>query len=256
MRYRLFIGLLCIVSTGFGQEKWSLQRCVYYAKANNLTVRSAEYQSRASALTANQSKQTLLPTLGGSVSSSYQRGLNENPTTGTLESTDLFSGSIGLQSNYTIFNWGARRNTIEANRINARADEVGIDRAKNDIGLNVANSFLTIMLRREQVRISEVQLAQSLAQLSNTRKLVEAGSQPELNAIQIEAQVARDSSALLQAQALAYQGIINLKSFLALDQSLPFDIEAPPIEQIPIDNISELQPEGVFAIAENRSIAV
>lgn len=252
MRYRLLIVFLCMVLTGFSQDKWSLQQCVDYAMAHNLTVKTAQYQAQLSRLTANQSKLTLLPTLGGSASASYQHGLNENPTTGTLESANLFSGSVGLQSGYTIFNWGSRKNNIEASKIYEQADVLGIDRAKNDIGLLVANSFLTVMLRREQVRISEVQLSQSNAQLVNTRKLVEAGSQPELNAIQIEAQVARDSSAWLQAKALADEGLITLKAYLTIDQSLPFDIAAPDIEAIPIDNITELQPEAVFAIAEKN----
>jgi outer membrane protein len=97
-----------------------------------------------------------------------------------------------------------------------------------------------------------VQLQQSQAQLSNTRRLVAAGSQPELNAIQIEAQVARDSSSVLQAQALVQQAIINLKSYLTIDQAVPFDIESPAIENIPLDNISDLQPEAVYALAEKN----
>lgn len=253
MGYRLlFVFIVFISATAYSQEKWSLQKCVDYAMAHNLTVRSAEYQLQLSKLTEAQSKKTLIPTLGGSVSAGYQHGLNENPATGTLESANFFSGGLGAQSNYTIFNWGARKNNIEANKLYAKADEVGIDRARNDIALFVANAFLQVMLRREQVRISEVQLQQSQAQLENTRKLVAAGSQPELNAIQIEAQVARDSSALLQSQALVQQGIINLKAYLNLDQSAPFDIEAPALESIPIDNITELQPEVVYAIAEKN----
>jgi outer membrane protein len=253
MSYRFFIVFfISISSAAYGQEKWSLQKCVDYAVSHNLTVRSAEYQLQLSRITEAQSKKTRIPTLGGSLSSGYQHGLNENPATGTLESANFFSGGLGAQTNYTIFNWGSRKNNIEANQLYAKADEVGVDRARNDISLFVANAFLQVMLRREQVRISEVQLQQSQAQLENTRKLVEAGSQPELNAIQIEAQVARDSSALLQSQALVQQGIITLKSYLNLDQSVPFDIEAPAIETIPTDNISELPPEIVYALAEKN----
>ncbi len=253
MRYRSIIVFLVFVSLNAqSQEKWSLQKCVDYAMAHNLTVRSAEYQLQLSKLTEAQSKKTLIPTLGGALSAGYQRGLNINPTTNTLQAANLLSGSLGAQTTYTIFNWGSRKNNIEANKLYAKADEVGIDRARNDIALYVANAFLQVMLRREQVRISEVQVLQSFAQLENTRKLVAAGSQPELNAIQIEAQVARDSSALLQSQALVQQGIINLKSYLNLDQSAPFDIEAPSIETIPMDNINELQPEAVYAIAEKN----
>jgi len=231
------------------QEKWSLLRCVEYALNNNISVKQADVQARLSRLTAKQAKGSLYPTLGGSFSGGYQHGLNENPTTGTLESANFLSGSLGVQTGYTIFTWGARKNDIIAANLNAEADEVGIDRAKNDVSLAVANAFLQVMLRREQVRISDIALAQSQEQLRITRKLVDAGSQPELDAIQIEAQMARDSSALLQAVALVEQSLINLKAYLNLDQAQPFDIEAPAIETIPIENITDLQPSGVYDLA-------
>jgi outer membrane protein len=250
MLYRCFtLAFILISISSFGQDKWDLQRCVAYALQNNISVKQADVQARLSKLTANQTAATLYPNLGGSLNGSYQHGLNENPTTGTLESANFFSGSSGLQAGYTIFNWGARKNNIAASKLNAEADQVNIDRAKNDVALLVANAFLQVMLRKEQVRISEVQLSQSKEQLRITRKLVNAGSQPELNAIQIEAQLARDTSLLLQAQALVEQSLINLKAYLNLEMSTPFDIAAPAVESIPVENITDLQPEAIYAIA-------
>jgi outer membrane protein len=158
---------------------------------------------------------------------------------------------MSLQASYNIFSWNARKNTIDANNLNAKADIIGIDKARNDISLSVANAYLQVMLRREQTRISEVQMNQSRSQLSNTRKLVNAGSQPELNAIQIEAQLAKDSSGYLQAQALVQQALINLKAFMNYDFSLPFDIDSPPVESIPVESLTDLQPEAVYKIALN-----
>lgn len=250
MRTQIFVFLFVLATCElFGQEKWSLQQCVDYALKNNVSIKRSDVQFRLSKLTADQSKMTLYPNLQGSMNSSYQHGLNENPTTGTLQSASYLSGSMSLQSSYTIFNWNARRNVIAANNLYAKADEVGIDKAKNDLSLAVANSFLQVMLRREQTRISQAQMNLSKLQLANTRKLVNAGSQPELNAIQLEAQLAKDSSAVLQSQALVEQSLINLKAYLNFDFSMPFDIAAPSIENIPIENITDLQPAEVYKAA-------
>lgn len=238
-----------ITTTAAAQEKWNIRRCVEHAKANNITVRQAREQARLSDISYQQAKMTRIPTLGGSINANYQHGLNENPTTGTLESSDFISGSIGLQTQYNIFSWGARKYNIQANELNALADSIGIERAQNDISLLVANAFLQVMLRREQVRVNEVQLEQSRAQLVNTRKLVNAGSQPELNAIQLEAQIARDSALMLQTKALETQALITLQSYLNIDLSTPFDIEAPAVENISVANLTDLQPQDVFAIA-------
>lgn len=250
MRHFCLIFLILLLSLkGFGQEKWSLQQCVDYALKNNVSVKQSDVQARLTAITAKQGKASLYPNLTGSINSSYQHGLTTNPTTNILESASYLSGNMNLQASYNIFNWNARKNTIAANNLNLKADEIGIDKAKNDISLAIANAFLQVMLRREQARISELQMNQSKAQLSNTRKLVNAGSQPELNAIQLEAQLAKDSSALLQANALIQQSLINLKAYLNYDFELPFDIAAPSVDDIPIENITDVQPDAVYRLA-------
>lgn len=237
--------------TCYSQDKFTLQQCVEYALKNNVSVKLSDVQARLSAITARQSEMTRLPNLNGNINSAYQHGLTTNPTTNILESSSYISGSMNMQATYNIFNWSARKNSIAANNLYKQADEVGIDKARNDVSLAVANAFLQVMLRREQARISEVQMNQSQAQLANTRKLVSAGSVPELNALQLEAQHAKDSSALLQSQALIEQALINLKAYMNYDFSLSFDIAAPLLEDIPLENISDLQPETVFNIAVN-----
>jgi len=253
MRYRIILSLICLHAINcYSQEKLTLQECVNYALKNNVSVKLADVQSRLSTITAKQSEMTRLPNLNGNINSAYQHGLTTNPTTNILESSSYISGSMNVQASYNIFNWSARKNSIAANNLYKKADEVGIDKARNDVSLAVANAFLQVMLRREQARISEVQMDQSKAQLENTRKLVTAGSVPELNAIQLEAQHAKDSAALLQAQALIEQSIINLKAYMNYDFALPFDIAAPPLDAIPLENIGDLQPQVVFNIAVNN----
>ena len=231
------------------QEKWGLQQCVTYAMKNNVSVKQSDVQARISAITAKQSRSTVLPTLSGNVNGSYQHGLTTNPTTNILQSASFISGNMNLQASYNIFNWNARKNTIAANNLALKADEIGIDRARNDVALIVANAFLQVMLRREQARISEVQMNQSRSQLSNTQKLVNAGSQPELNAIQLEAQLAKDSAAVLQANALVEEAMINLKANMNYDFALPFDIQTPSVDEIPIQKITDVQPEAVYQLA-------
>jgi outer membrane protein len=246
-----FLTLIALTASlhSFSQEKWDLRKCVDYALQNNISVKQADVQARLSKLLADQSKLTRLPNANASISTTYQHGLNINPTTNVFENVDISGGNLGFQSSYTIFNWFARKNNIEANIITAKADELNIERTKNDLALSIANAFLQVMLRREQANVSAVQLKQSQEQLSNTRKFVDAGSQPELNAIQLEAQVERDSSTYIQALASVEQGIINLKAFMNFDFASKFDIVYPAVESIPVDNILDLQPQSVYELA-------
>ncbi len=136
MIHSFFILLTLLLSAeGSGQKKLSLQQCVEYAFKNNISVKQSDVQARLSAVTAKQSKASLYPYLTGNINSSYQHGLTTNPTTNILESSSYLSGNMNLQAGYNIFNWNARKNTIAANNLNLKADEIGIDKAKNDVSL-------------------------------------------------------------------------------------------------------------------------
>jgi len=104
-------------------------------------------------------------------------------------------------------------------------------------------------LNREQVAINRLQVQQTSAQLLNTRKQVRAGSVPELNAAQLEAQLAMDSSNLVSAIGLEQQSLLFLKALLNLDAGAAFDIVTPPVGLIPVLSLAELQPEMVYGLA-------
>ncbi|HQW84778.1 MAG TPA: TolC family protein [Ferruginibacter sp.] len=251
MRYKFLTGifLLLIAFNANAQEKWGLLRCVTYAMDNNITVRQTDLQSKTAALQLKQSKLGQIPSLGFSGGPGYSSGRNQDPTNFSLITQSYLSANLQLQSSADIFNWFSKRNTIAANEWELEAARASTDKLKNDIALTVANSFLQVLLAKEQEKIAIVQLQQSQAQLSNTRKLVDAGSLPELNAAELEAQVARDSSTVITAKGNVYQNILNLKANMSLDADTYFEIEAPPVEKIPIEKLADLQPNVVYNLA-------
>lgn len=244
--------LATFILSGIGlhaQEKWDLRRCVEYALENNISVRQADIQARFSELTLKQGRSQQLPTFNFSSSSALQFGLNENPTTGILENTRFFSVGMQAQSQVTVFNWFSRQNNNRANELTLEADREQTKKVQNDIALNVAVGYLQILLAKEQVKIAENIAEQTNAQLERTRKLVDAGQLPELNAVQLEAQLARDSANIVAGQASVRSFELQLKALLNLDAATPFEIETPPVEFIPVKSLAELQPDAVYASA-------
>lgn len=240
---------LLIFTTASGQEKWNIVRCVDHALKNNISVRQSDLQSRFAELTYKQNKAGRLPSLNFSSSIGYRLGRSENPTTGILEDNNFLNLGMQLQSGVTLFNWFSRKNTIEANRLSWEADKLQIQKTKDDIALNVAVAYLQILLAKEQVNLATVQVSQTTEQLKNTRKRVDAGALPELNALELEAQLARDSSSLVAAGSSVLQFILQMKALLNLDAGEAFDIETPPVERIPLEPMAEMQPEAVYAMA-------
>lgn len=233
----------------FAQDKWDLRKAVDYALANNISVKQADLRVRFSELDFVQSKASRWPSLNFNLNGSARFGRSENPTTGTLEDNNFFNSGLSLQSGVTLFNWFSIKNTIEANRLAIEADKAAVKKAQDDIALNVAVAYLQILLAKEQAGVAAVQVQQTQSQYEVIRKKVNAGVLPELNSAELEAQLARDSSALISTQAAIQQYILQMKALLNLDAGAPFDVVTPPVEAIPVESLAELQPEAVYALA-------
>ena len=245
----LFLFFNCTVLSVFAQEKWSLQKCVQYALDSNISIRQNEIQAQLAGITYKQSKLSKIPTANFSNNDGYRFGKSQNPSTGILENQNFFQIGLNLQSSVEIFNWYSKKNTILANQWSEMAAKAATDKLKNDIALTVANSYLQVLLARDQEQIAQVQVKQSTSQLEIVNKQVKAGALPELNAVEIEAQLATDSANLITATGNVTQAIYVLKSNMNLDVAAPFEIEEPSADQIPLEPIADLQPENVYALA-------
>lgn len=242
----IFAGLFSLSVKGQESAVWDLKRCVEYAMTNNITVRQADIQARATEIVLKQSKYAKYPSLNYSLNHGFSFGRSLNRNTNVFQDANIMFQNQSLQTGVNIYNWNSIDNTIAANQYALEADKANVDKAKNDIGLNVARQFLLTLLSYEQSKVNEVQLKQSQFQFQNTQKLVDAGSLPPINALELEAQVARDSATLIQSQAQYEINKLTLKGLLYLPADEPFDIAAPPVELIPVDNILELTAASVF----------
>ncbi|HEY4336485.1 MAG TPA: TolC family protein, partial [Puia sp.] len=216
----------------FAQDKWDLKRCVEYAIANNISVKQADVQARLSKLTLEQSQWNQVPTLSLGSQLGVRSGNTQNPNTYALSTQTYALNNYQAQSNVTAFNFFSIRKSIEANRLAWQASLANSDKTKNDISLNVANAYLQVLLSIEQTEASLGQLHLSQNQLDITRKQVRAGSLPELNAAELESQVAQDSATYINSRGTVQLNILQLKAYMDMDASVPFDVYTPPVEEI------------------------
>lgn len=251
MKHSVFF--ICI-ALGLGmsstaQDKWDLKRCVDYALANNISVKQADITARVADLTLKQSKLQQYPNVSFSNSTGISSGRSIDPTSNQFTNQQLVFSQFNLNTSVTVFNWFNLKNTVAGNKLSAEAAYADVEKLKNDISMNVAVAYLAVLMAEEQVNIAKVAVNQTVQNLDNTRKRVEAGNLPELNAAELEAQLARDSTTLITNLGAVQQNLLLLKAVLNLDAATPFEVETPPLAQIPIEPIGQLQPEVVYALA-------
>jgi outer membrane protein len=250
MKKLFLLPILCLLFTiGKAQDKWDLKRCVQYAVDNNISVKQTDVQARLAELTLKQYKLSQLPTanFGGNIG--YSSGQSQDPATFALITTGLWSNQYYLQANVNLFNFFSLKNNIEGSKFAYEAANAATDKLRNDISLSVANAYLQTLLSVQQANAAELQVKLSQSQLEITRKQVNAGSLPELNAAEIESQLASDSSTYITATSNVSQNILTLKAYMSLDAATPFIIDTPNVERIPIENIADLEPGAVYTLA-------
>lgn len=234
---------------GATQEKWDLKRCVEYAMKNNVSVKQADIEARTAALQFQQNKLAQYPGVNFSTSAGLQFGKSIDPTTNQFTTEPFFFQDYQLGGRVQLIGWNRLNNTTKGSEFMLTARLAGIEKAANDIALNVATYYLQTLASLQQIEINKVQIAQTKIQYNNTRARVDAGALPELNFAEVDAQLAADSANLIAAETQYSQNLLLLKGLLNLDPATPFDIETPDIENIPLENLADLEPAVVYAVA-------
>ncbi|MEZ5042061.1 MAG: TolC family protein [Saprospiraceae bacterium] len=239
----LLLFLSLTLSIAHAQEYWSLEKCINYARQNNLLVKQAQYGILNAELSNKQSRMNRLPNLNGSVRGGYQFGRTIDPTTNSFNNESIGFNSFGLDAGVTIYNGNAVNNSIKQSKFDMEAAKLDAAATSNDISLQVASSYLSILLAEEQLENAKGRLKLSEAQLAQTDKLIQAGSLPSNDRLDFVAQIAREQQAIIEAENLVNINYLTLKQLLVLDPNINMQIERPEIV------VPEANPES-FALNE------
>lgn len=233
LRIAFILSILFFAKSSFSQTAdhgvWTLQHAVQYALEHNISIKQNELNARLAKLQLLQTQLSQLPNINTSAAYGRSFGRSVDPTTNQFVNSNYDFLSLSGSADVLLFGWFQKRNTIHANKYALEAAKADLDQLKDDVSLNVATGYLRAILAREQVKISEKQVALSDAQLDQTRRFVDAGRLPELSAKQLEAQLANDSATLINNIASYNSSILDIKALLNLDFETTFDIEEPDV---------------------------
>jgi outer membrane protein len=235
----LFILILADVNA---QKKWSLEECVTYAIENNISVRQANNALLSNDQDIIAAKGNFLPFLGINGSQRMNLG-NVQVFDGEFVDRTFHSSNFGLNISQTIFNGFRNTNVYRQSLINKAANLEEFKRIKDNVSLTVVNSYLNVLLNKENLIIAEAQYDFSIEQLQLVKELVEAGVQPQANVFDAEASLANDSQQLTLAENSYTLAILSLSQVLQVPFN-SFDVQIidldPPTQQLMYNDISSI----------------
>lgn len=228
-------------------EKWSLQKCIDYAIANNLTVQRTAYDVESSEVDLRQARFSRLPSVNGSASYGYSWGRGLDPVSNSFVSQEIRSSNLSANASLPLFNGMRITNSIKQNQQFTAAVEQDLAKAKNDLILNVASLFINVVFNKELVENAKFQLASSQQQLERTRRQVAAGALPRSEELNLDAQAAGNEVTLVQQENALALSILQLKQALQIPASQGIDVEIPDLN--PEDLVVDQTRDEIYDIA-------
>ena len=153
---------------------WSLRRCIDYAVENNITVKQQDVTRRQSEIELSTARNSRLPDLSASASQnfSFGRGLtSEN----TYSDTNTSSTSFGLSTSVPLFTGMRIPRTIERGRLNLSAATADLEKAKNDITMQVARAYVQILYNQELRDVAARQITIDSLQVVRLQEMAQVG---------------------------------------------------------------------------------
>ncbi|WP_375323561.1 TolC family protein [Flagellimonas sp. GZD32] len=217
--------LLFTVAVSTAQmRKWTLEECVTYAVENNLTVQQFELDLENVQIDRSDALGSFLPTFNGNTTASSNTGFSINPSTNLPTNSTQFNVSMNVSSNITLFDGLRNINRYNRAKMSAIANQYRLDDLKDDIRLNVANAYLQVLSNKEQLKTFKAQYAVTEQDLKRTKELVEAGSLPRGDLLEIEATAANQEQQVINGESLVLISRVNLAQLLQITDYENFDI--------------------------------
>lgn len=240
------IGLL-LASCQMQAEEWSLRKCVDYAIEHNISIKQRENVKRQQQLQLSNAKNSRLPNLDGSVSQnfSFGRGLTSDNTY-TNKSTSSTSFSLG--TSVPLFTGLRIPNTIKLNQLNLEASTADLEKAKNDISVQVAQAYVQILYSMEIADVARRQVSIDSMQVVRLQAMIDNGKASEAELAQQKATLAQGRLTATQAQNQYEQAVLTLTQLLELPSADKFTVERPRVGDIDSNN-EKYSVEAIYAEA-------
>ncbi len=207
-------------------QAWSLRQCISYALEHNITVKQQDVTRQQREIDLSTAKNSRLPDLNGSASQnwSFGRGLtSEN----TYSNTNTSSTSFSLGTSVPLFSGLKIPRTIELNKLNLEAATADMEKACNDISVQVAQAYVQILYDMEMCDVAQRQISIDSLQVVRLKEMYRNGKASGVDVAQQEATLAQSRLTYTQADNDCRLAVLALTQLLELPSPEGFAIIRP-----------------------------
>ncbi len=231
------LSMLMLTLTISAQKKWTMQECIDYAMANNITLQKSKLQKQSATEDLKGSKAALLPTLNASTNQSvgYQPWKDSGVSTvtngmvNTKVDKSYYNGSYAVNAQWTVWNGNRNTNTIKLNKISEDEAELQSKETANSIQERIAQLYTQILYLAENVKVNEQMLETAKKNEERGQEMVNVGKMSKADLAQLSAQRATDEYNIVETRSQLLNYKLQLKQLLEITDETDFDVAIPEI---------------------------
>ena len=240
--------LFTLLPLGAQPRQWTLRECCDYAVEHNISVKQQENQLRQRELQLETAKSQRLPDLNASAGQnfSFGRGLTAQ---NTYTNTNTSSTSLSLGTSVPLFTGFQIPNQIKLNKLNLDAAMQNLEKAKNDIRMQVAQAYVQILYNMEMADVARRQIDIDSMQVVRLQAMVDNGKASGAQLSQQEATLAQSRLTATQADNNLQLAYLSLTQLLELPTPDGFSVVRPTIQNIQMTQNALMSPDAIYAEA-------
>lgn len=236
------------------QDIWSLERCIEYACANNLSIKQQSLEVTRSENQLLQSRLSFVPSLSASVGHNLNWGRSVDLQNLEIIRNQLSqSTSASANTSIQLLDGLSKLYSLKSSRKSIDISLQEVERLKDEISISIVRSYLQILLAKEMLATSQENFKSISEQGDRTRLLVEAGSQPYTALLDIESQLAAERVQTVTAESQVTTSTLALQQLLDLPYSKDFQIHIPEIDGM-LSSYHGYSADEIYASAQNLPV--
>ena len=236
--YLSAVFLCCCTLSAYAQRTWTLEECIDYAVKHNITLQKAQANVETDEINIKEQRGSLLPTVSASVQQGLiWRPISENASNivnGSIASSSSnkanYSGSYGVNAQWTIWNGGRRMMNIENATLARDMALLQAESSANSITEQIVQYYVQILYMKEALKVNEQLLEHDRTIYNRGRDMVEQGQMSRSQLAQLEAQVANGEYDVVNTRTMIAEQTLELKQLLELEPEDELTVAAATVD--------------------------
>ena len=238
-----------------------MRRCIDHAIEHNISIRQTANAAEQSAVEVNTAKWARLPNLNAGAGQSWNWGRTQtaikNEDTGDYSTVYVNTSSHGttlsLNTSIPLFTGLEIPHRYALAKLNLKAAIADLEKAKEDISINIASAYLQVLFNEELHQVALGQARLSREQQARISRLAELGKASPAEVAEAKARVAQDEMNVVQTDNSYKLALLDLSQLIELETPEGFCLESPAtdLELLPLT-----PPDEIFQTAMGNKASI